>query len=345
MTMTQPAQSPTHAPDARSGTGAGPLHLHLLDTSVASDNIGDEIIARHLRAQIEAAFPEAYVTTSASHDGLGRFGRRQVEAADSVFLLGTNALSAKWSSRGGLLPMSRADVRALEGKLVLFGVGANRAWTGRADRRQIRRLARILSPRFTHSVRDGSAEKIVEAAGRRALNGSCPTIWTLPRQQAFAPTRPDHVIFSLTAYRADRAADARFLDWLQGRYTRFSFWAQQIEDIAYLDSFANRPAAQRIAPNLAAYDRALADPAPLDVIGSRLHGGIQGLHAGRRSVILAVDNRAREIGALTQIPVVDRAEAPDRLDALLDAPIQIDLTASHDLVPRFFSQFEELRAA
>ena len=343
--MTQQMQSSTASTGAPRGTGGGLLHLHLLDTSVASDNVGDEIITRYLRAQLEATFPDAYFTTSASHDGLGRFGRGLVEAADAVFLLGTNALYDRWRARGGLMPMSRADVRAMDGKLVLFGVGANRAWTGRADRRQVRRLSRLLSQRFTHSVRDSSAMKIVEAAGRCVLNGACPTIWTLPRQQSFAPARPEHVIFSLTAYRADRDADARFLDWLKTRYTRFSFWPQQVEDIAYFDSFANRPDATRIAPNLAAFDRALADPAALDVVGSRLHGGIHGLHAGRRSVILAVDNRAREIGAETQIPVLDRAEAPDRLDALLDALIEIDVTASHELATRYLSQFEELRAA
>jgi len=46
----------------------------------------------------------------------------------------------------------------------------------------------------------------------------------------------------------------------------------------------------------------------VDVIGSRLHGGIRAMQKGRRSLILAVDNRAAEIARDTNLPVRDRAD-------------------------------------
>ena len=45
-----------------------------------------------------------------------------------------------------------------------------------------------------------------------------------------------------------------------------------------------------------------------DYIGTRLHGGVHCLLQGRRSLILEVDNRAREIAQDTGLPTVKRED-------------------------------------
>ena len=54
-----------------------------------------------------------------------------------------------------------------------------------------------------------------------------------------------------------------------------------------------------------------------DFVGTRLHAGIHAMQAGQSGVILAVDNRASEIGTSTGMSVVGRDDL-DGLSAILD---------------------------
>lgn len=313
-----------------------PQRIHLLDTSVASDNVGDEIIVQSLRALLFRHFPDAHFSSSSTHDGLGAFGRRLAAQADLVFFLGTNALSARYR-RLNIWPISAADVRALEGKVVLFGVGANER-SRALDWRQKRMLRRLLAAGSTHCLRDDSAFRIVDGCGLPAMNGSCPTLWALPATQCFPAARPDTVCLALTHYRPAPDADSAFVRLLASRYRRLVLWPQQFEDIAYLRNLSVGCDVEMIAPNLPAYDRFLAETDG-DIIGSRLHGGIRALAAGKRTVILSVDNRAEEIGRETGLPVLPRDRAAEMLPEMLDNEIKVDMAGIRGNESKFFRQF------
>jgi hypothetical protein len=79
---------------------------------------------------------------------------------------------------------------------------------------------------------------------------------------------------------------------------------QQPEDFAYAAALGDGRI-KLIPPNLASYTQYLQQN-HVDYIGSRLHGGIRALQTGKRSLILAVDNRAVEISKDTGLPVVKR---------------------------------------
>lgn len=313
-------------------------HIHLLDTSISSDNIGDEIIVDHLKAQLFQNFPDAYFTSSSSHDGLGAFGRKLAAKADLVFLLGTNALHPEYRFLGGgLWPLRPKDVSALENKVILFGVGAIKDFQS-IQPMQKRLLRRVLRSEATHFVRDNTALKLVEQCGLKVVNGSCPTLWSLATPMRFAPNDVDSAVFSLTYYRK-KAVDAQFVAYMQKRYKKLHFWAQQIEDIDYLHSFPDTLSIPILPPNLRAYD-AFLKAEECDVIGSRLHGGIRALHAGRRSVIIAVDNRARDIGRETSLPVIAQGEDMSVLEEMLGNDIVVDMSPLSRLRDTFFAQFE-----
>lgn len=295
-------------------------HVHLLDTAVASDNLGDEVIVESARAALMPLLAGDHVTSSSSHDGLGDWGRPEAAAADVAVLLGTNALSPRDQRRMRrfIWTVRRQDMAALEGKVVLLGVGANRHFET-VDARQAKLLSRLLSPHHLHSVRDDLGARIVEAAGHRSINTSCPTLWRFAGGgRALPRTKARGVCFTLTAHKS-APEDAAMVARLRALYEQVWFWPQQPRDLIYLDQLpGGREGITILPPNLAAYDRLLAEERP-DVTGTRLHGSIRGLHHGCRALVIAIDNRAAGIGAETGLPVLLRDALPEKLAAVLES--------------------------
>lgn len=318
----------------------GPIrHVHLIDTAVASDNLGDEIIGEAARSALMPIFRDCYITTSAGHDGLGPFGRELVAQADVALLLGTNALSPRDQMRQKrfIWMIRPEDLPVLAGKVVLCGVGANRSYDA-VEPPQIELLKTVLSPHYRHSVRDGLGAGIVRAAGREALNTTCPTLWRWRDRQPPVPAgKAPGVVFTLTKHKPD-PADAVMVRILRGLYRQLWFWPQQPRDLAYLDEIAGLAGIEMLAPNLAAYDRLLASE-PVDVVGTRLHGGIRGLQHGRRVLVVAIDNRAAEIGAETGLPVIARSDVAGGLEPRLLADWPTSLHLPEVAIGRFLGQF------
>ena len=275
-------------------------HVHLIDTSVASDNVGDEVIVEAAHQHIAPLFDDAYVSSSAGHDGLGPSSRALVERADYVLMMGTNALSDRYRvGKNFVWRMEEQDIAVLTNKVVLLGVGANRRFEA-VEPKQRQLLNQILSDRHTHSVRDDLAARIVTEAGHKAVNTSCPTLWRWAKEQPDCPASPaDTVCFTLTKHKAD-PADSTMVSILRKVFSNLWFWPQQPRDLGYLREITSDEGIQVLPPNLGAYDRFLRET-ETDVVGTRLHGGIRAIQHGRRTVIVAIDNRAEEMGANTRL--------------------------------------------
>lgn len=311
--------------------------VHLIDTAIASDNAGDEIILGEARRQLAPYFEDALITTSSGHDGLGENGRKFVSQADIVLLLGTNAL-ASWYRRSPrfMWALRRKDVPVLAGKVILVGVGANRDFK-RVETRQKRLLARLLSDKYVHSVRDDLGAQIVTAAGRKVINTSCPTLWSAPKPEDIPRDKANDVVLTLTHHKPD-PADALLLRDLNSLYNSVWFWPQQIEDLGYLRQLEGHENVRVLAPNLSEYDAFLRG-SHTDVVGTRLHGTIRGLHHRRRCLVVAIDNRARDIGRETGLPVIARADVASGLSAYLTKPYDTRITPPIDKITEFLAQF------
>jgi polysaccharide pyruvyl transferase WcaK-like protein len=309
--------------------------FHLIDTSVASDNVGDEIIVEAARRQLAPVLADAYISRSSGHDGLGAFGRDLVDKADLVLMLGTNALSARYRlNRHFMWRVTWRDLMVLRGKVVLLGVGGNRDFE-KLDWRQRWFLGQLLSREHVHSVRDSVGARIVEEAGHRVINTSCPTLWSPP---AIVPEgKAERAVFTLSAHRADQT-DGLLLQTLLGLYPEVWFWPQQPRDLDYLRGLPGQDRVRIVAANLPAYD-ALLSAAPIDVVGTRLHGTIRGLHHGRRSLAIVIDNRARDIGAEVGLPIIGRDEIAGQLAPRLQGPITTKLTVPQAAITSFLNQF------
>ena len=295
----------------------------LLDTSVASTNIGDQIIMEAVRAELAAPLADTLIASVASHDTMGAKGRALVKAADLVVAGGSNLISShQWLRSVWRLQPSDAFLGM---NVVLMGVG----WyqhQQKPDAYTSWLLRRVLHPTALHSVRDSQAQRMLAAIGiTNTINTGCPTLWNLsPEACATLPrTRADEVVTTLNTYIPDRAADGRLIETLRSRYKTIHAWVQTAEDHDWLRSFGDD--IRILEPSLAAYDRLLTSAPSLDYVGNRLHGGIRALQHGRRAIIVEIDNRAQEMGRDFQLPTVERTDFA-RLEAMIDGDLAITVT-------------------
>lgn len=290
--------------------GEGEVLVSLLDTSVASENLGDRIIVEAVEKVVRNTLPEAFVVTVPTHESMGRRSLSLVERSAVAVVAGTNLLSShmwgfgQW--RVGLLQALRVH------DLVLCGVG----WWQYQDKPDLyTRLLfrRILSDRWMHSVRDSYTRERLEAIGfDEVANTSCPSMWELDERVDCGRSPADTVVTTLTTYSKDPDSDRHLLRVLGEEYDRIFFWPQQHGDRSYFRRLGGAVSEEAtvLPASLDAFDRVLTDE--VDYVGTRLHGGIRSLQHGNRTIIVAIDNRAREIANDTGLPVVSRDD-PDRV--------------------------------
>lgn len=281
--------------------------IAVLDTSVTSMNLGDQIIMDATRAILSELFPDAFYVNLPTHEFLLWESYRVLKDCDYVFVGGSNLLKSKmlWRNQWKISPFDFF----LRRNCILLGCGW---WHYQAppDRYSRFLLRRILSNRYLHSLRDDYSRQQLQSAGvPNARNTSCVTMWKLDAAHCarIPRERAPRVVTTLTGYNADPEADRAVFDVLLRHYEEVVLWVQQPEDFAYGASLG-QGRVKFIAPNLASYTEFLRHN-HVDYVGSRLHGGIRALQTGKRSLILAVDNRAVEISRDTHLPVVKRDDA------------------------------------
>lgn len=317
-------------------------HIHLLDTAVSSDNVGDEIIVEACKSFINEALGDCYITTSSSHDGAGRYGEELIKSADFVLLLGTNALSAtSFLEKGAILKLSRKIINLLENKVLLFGVGANRDFLT-IDNRQKEILCKVLTKNLIHSVRDKTAIKLLEECGiQNVMNTSCPTLWEYSGINTFQK-KSESVVFTLTRHKKNKA-DADLIKILKREYKKIYFWPQQPRDYLYLLELGEEEGVEVIPPNLCSYDFLLESVQP-DVIGTRLHGTIRGLQKGCRTICISIDNRARDVSDDTGLVALSRQNESfkDELSNLINNCFNQKITLPMEKIDFFRGQLRSI---
>lgn len=283
--------------------------LILFDPSIASTNLGDEVIAQAVRAELHDIVPDANLIHLPTQMGLDRHGHRIRRLGGLAIVGGTNLLSSnlhryrQWKINLPLL--------AAPGHIVLMGVG----WwqyqrpPGRLTAAIYKRL---LSPSLLHAARDSHTVAMLNAMDfTNVVNTGCPTLWRLtPVHCANIPSKAaDEVLLTLTDYARDPESDLALLELLLKQYRRVYFWPQGHQDLDYFRSLPPDVTESIILldPRLAALDKVLR-PGQIDFIGTRLHAGIRALQQGVRTLIIAVDNRATEMGRDFHLPVVSRTE-------------------------------------
>jgi polysaccharide pyruvyl transferase WcaK-like protein len=312
--------------------------INVFDTSLFTENVGDSIIMESAYDVLEELFPSTHMNFYNTHKHFGSYNMPPEVAKNPGFVCGTNILGGRMMM-GPNWRLTPKDMRDLRG-LVLFGVG----WGGYDTKLKLGGktfFKNVLSPDYLHSVRDLHTYETVSKFIPNVVYTACPTMWMLtPEHCATIATRKsENAIMALTSYKPNAEADRALYKLLQDHYKTIYLWPQQPVDAEYARSLGLREL-NIIPPTLERYNSVLRN-GDVDVIGSRLHGGIRAMQLGRRALIFAVDNRAREIARGTNLPVLERTELEKAKDWILN-PAPITITLPVDAINHWKNQFKGL---
>lgn len=321
-------------------------NICIFDTSQGTLNMGDYIIKdscmRELKDIIGNNFVAEFAThTPIAHDYQVIFNKTNAvvycKKADLKFLLGTNiitnnlfALSLNW------------NVNYITSKLyqgtVLMGVGmasdkTNINWYTKKV------YKRILSKKYIHSTRDEKTKQFLEQMGFKAINTGCPTMWQLTEKHCkkIPQQKADCVLFTLTDYAKDYKNDKRLIEILKQNYKEIYFWVQGSEDLDYLKSLVDIKNINIINPNIEDLKNILVSK-NIDYVGTRLHAGIYAMQHFCRSIIVIVDNRARDMKKNYNLNVIERTNI-DELEQMINSNFKTNILINEKNIKIWKNQF------
>ena len=297
----------------------------MFDTSVATLNIGDEIINLSIKKNWPEIYSENYIITMPTHtptfywwQNLLYSKKHDIYAnADYKFLCGTNILYMNMLRPEPGWNIFLHNTKLLKNTVCIgAGIGKNSNTVNWYTRILYKK---VLSEEYIHSVRDNAAQELLESMGLKAINTGCPTLWGLTPEfcDRIPKGKADTAILTLTSYQADRKNDQCLVDTVMKNYENVYFWPQSTKDLEYLKSLKNTEKIGIVPPNIYAYDRILNGN--IDYIGNRLHGGIFALQHACRTIIIGIDYRVEEMGRHFSIPHIMRNDTKDELEKLINS--------------------------
>lgn len=328
---------------------------------IASENLGDQIIRAYCESIIADLFPEALTLDVSTRDNLSNMTMRHILSADYTLLCGTNILSSTMN-KFSQWHISLADVYRMKliamkmnnvfnvttiretlkiNPVILFGVG----WWQYQEKPNAytqKLLKLILSSKGIHSVRDEYTCQMLHSIGiTNVVNTACPTMWKLTPEhcEQIPQKKSNRVVTTLTNYNFESSKDYYILETLLNEYNEVYVWLQAIEDYELLAKSPWFNRVKIIPPSLKAYDRFLLYEC--DYVGTRLHGGIRALNNKRRSLIIAVDNRAIEISKDTNLPVISRNDVENNLVDEIRKEKKIEIHLPEKNISIWKSQFKK----
>ena len=148
----------------------------------------------------------------------------------------------------------------------------------------------------------------------------------------------------LTDYKVDREMDGRLVDLVQKHYRRVFFLPQGKWDETAHEPAVKRPGIVWLERKASVIEKFVAEEPSFDYVGNRLHGGIRCLLKRRRTLILEVDNRAKEIGADVGLPTLPREDFA-AIERWILGPTTLNLRLPREAIQTWRNQFASLTAA
>ena len=310
------------------------------DTSLGTDNLGDYIIMHYCGKILDGLFPDYSFINIGTH--LMPTGEQEetVKQTKYKFVCGTNLLTSNIEHHWRWILPDGVRRKRNYRNAILLGVGWGEYQEECSDySRMIYRT--MLNPCVLHSVRDQyTLEKLHNAGFKNVINTGCPTTWALTPEfcKEIPVKKANEVVTTITDYRRDPERDSEMLAILSRNYDHIHLWLQGRHDEEYLQTL-NVPANLTTIPaSLAAYEEVLRKGG-VDYVGTRLHAGIHALNHKIRSIILAVDNRATEMGRDVNLPVIQRNLIGEELEKKIQSDFATEIRINQENIDRFQAQF------
>lgn len=289
--------------------------IGLLNPSIGSSNLGDFIIQESVKSAILKLDDQAMITEFPTQMYLKFDAKSLMRNQDILFVGGTNLLSSNLNEQNQW-KVDTSFGRYIKNKVVLLGCGWWQ-YQGKPNQYTSSIYQSLLSKNVLHSVRDQYTADNLRAAGiDNVVNTCCPTLWSLSQEHCrdIKKGKSSNVITTVTCYNKDQEQDCYLINTLIDNYEKVYVWIQGIEDLSYIHSLnLNMKSLYIVPPTLAAYDDVLSK-GDIDYVGTRLHAGVRALKHKVRTKIVAVDNRAMEIGKDVNLNVVSRNDVECVID-------------------------------
>lgn len=310
----------------------------MLNPSISSYNMGDHIIAEGAQKQLQNLIKDSFVVDVSTHLPISRY-LKATKNFDHKFVCGSNLIRGKMNRRFRQWDIMWHTTKFIQ-PVVLLGVG----WWQYGDEPNFYTKSlykRVLSEDYIHSVRDSYTENMFKKMGiMNVINTSCPTMWDLtPEHCKKIPThKSDEVVFTITDYRKDHKADKKMIDTLLKNYEKVSFWVQGMNDYEYfMELDVEHSKVKILNPSLENFNQALHKK--VDYVGTRLHAGIRALQLECRSIIVTVDNRAKEKEKDYNIKTIDRNDI-ESLEDMINSSFETEIKIPLDNIEKWKSQFK-----
>lgn len=325
-------------------------NILLLDTSVGSQNKGDDIIMECTREELGYLLTNNFEYTLPTHvspfhwyqllivDIIKQPGRIQTYADCALkFIGGSNILCKNMLNYYPQWNINYFNCKPIKGSIGV-GVGAG---SGEKTNWYTRKMyQRVLSHDYYHSARDERTKEYIESLGLKAINTGCVTMWKLTPDfcKTIPTTKARNAVFTLTAGTNLMKEDQFLIDTLNEKYETVYFWPQGMFDFDYFKSLNNTQIIKILPANKAAYDHFLSEN-DVDYVGMRLHGGIYAMRHARRAIIISIDERASEINKANHLNSIDINNI-HQLPEYIDSEFETQVVMDYDAINQWKSQFD-----
>lgn len=310
------------------------------DTSLGTQNLGDYIIMHYCSKVLDELFPEYKSIHIGTHLMPSKEQEQLVGQVKYKFVCGTNLLTSHIEHHWRWILPDGVRRKMHFRNAILLGVGWGEYQDECSDySRMIYRT--MLNPCILHSVRDQyTLNKLQQAGFKNVINTGCPTTWALtPEFCKEIPTqKAANVVTTITDYRRNPEKDNEMLAILSRSYDHVYLWLQGSQDEEYLQMLHIPTNLTIIPASLEAYEEVL-QKGGVDYVGTRLHAGIHALNYKIRSIILAVDNRATEMGRDVNLPVIQRDNISSELEKKINSDFTTEIQINQKNIDRFKAQF------
>ena len=126
---------------------------------------------------------------------------------------------------------------------------------------------------------------------------------------------------------------------MKEHYSKVYIWIQGLKDYEYLENLVDLDEFEIIPPSIEELDKILKTE-ELDYIGTRLHAGIRSLNMNHRSLIVAIDNRARAIHKDTNLPILERNDLKESLLEQIYQSRKTDIQLPLEKINQWKNQFK-----
>ena len=318
----------------------------LLDTSIASNNMGDEIIMRSAEQYLDHRLFKGYyklrypthTVAFTAYSSKGWEKAEIVRGADMKFIFGTDLLCKDMLHPINLWNINYLNCSPLKGT-VTVGCGCSLEKIKHINLYTRKLYDKVLSHEFIHSTRDEETKLFLEQMGFKAVVTGCPTLWSLTPEvcKNIPATKSDSVVFTLSGTSKDLKKDQYLIDTLNRNYNEIYFWVQTIFDLEYLNEFKNIENINVLNCDLNGYSEFLLSH-DVDYVGIRLHGGIFAMQHNKRTIIIAIDHRARNINLNNHLNCIER-NAIEGIDEMINSDIVTNVKIDYKTLKGWFDQF------